>query len=216
MTASLRTSLPPKGGHHSLPKHHSLSQKVNPAGTAVLNTRQEFHRSLSPVTLRWAVFYTNVTSDNCPARFQYPLLHIAIHYKPIFYPILSNSNQCYPLLFNTLHHLHTHWDPVSLSNLTRGAFQKLKSSHTEPSPWLLYNLNNCSPKFSEREKWCCSKYFNIIWTHNALRFRAKKPNSQGVENICAFKQIQVQYMVMSQLQETELIKEVSSGLLIHS
>ena len=86
--------------HPSLLEHHSLP-KVNPTGTSVLNTRQEFHRSLSPVTLRWAVFYTNVTSDNCPARFQFPLLRIAIHYKPIFYPLLSNSINaihCYSIL----------------------------------------------------------------------------------------------------------------------
>ena len=131
--------------HHSLPKHHSLSQKVNPTGTAVLNTRQEFHRSLSPVTLRWAVFYTNVTSDNCPARFQYPLLPTN-QYSIQYYPIVINAIHCYSILSTSSAPTEILW-----------AFQTspgelFKSSHTEPSPWLLYKLNNCSPKFSEREK----------------------------------------------------------------
>ena len=85
--------------HPSILEHHSLP-KVSPHGTAVLNTRQEFHRSLSPVTLRWAVFYTNVTSDNCPARFQYPLLPTN-QYSIQYYPIVINAIHCYSILSTT-------------------------------------------------------------------------------------------------------------------
>ena len=183
-------------------------------GTAVLNTRQEFHRSLSPVTLRWAVFYTNVTSDNCPARFQYPLLPTN-QYSIQYYPIVINAIHCYSILSTSSAPTEILW---AFQTSPGELFKSWKVPTLSPVPgsyttWITVHQSSQRGKnWGEQQRFrCCSKYFNIIWTHNALRFRAKKPNSQGVENNRALIQIQIQYMVMSQL-----IKEVSSELLIHS